>query len=154
MIRHFTATVYVLHEGKVLLHLHKKYQKWLPPGGHLEENESPPEAAIREVKEETGLDVSLIQDENIWIESAISYSFPRPYLCLMENVAAKGEMPAHQHMDLIYIAYPIGNPKEILPPFRWFSLEEAQDLKVGEEILPDTIQTVQKLLTEKQRILR
>ena len=53
-----TATVYVINDGKVLLHQHKKYNTWFPLGGHIEENEFPHEAAIREVKEELGIDLS------------------------------------------------------------------------------------------------
>ena len=56
-MRQFTATVYILFLEKVLLHRHAKLGKWLPPGGHIEQDETPPEAARREVKEETGLDI-------------------------------------------------------------------------------------------------
>lgn len=31
-----TATVYVINDGKVLLHEHKKYHTWFPLGGHIE----------------------------------------------------------------------------------------------------------------------
>ena len=57
--RHFTVAVFVVREGKVLLHWHRKLGMWLPPGGHIEENELPDEAAAREVLEETGLSVEL-----------------------------------------------------------------------------------------------
>ena len=60
MERQFTATLYIFFEGKTLLHCHPKLGKWVPPGGHLEPNETPPEAAIREAKEETGLDVAIL----------------------------------------------------------------------------------------------
>ena len=53
MERHFTTTVYLLHEEKVLLLFHPKPKKWLPPGGHIEMDESPPIAARRKVMEET-----------------------------------------------------------------------------------------------------
>ena len=49
--RHFTATTYVIHEGKVLMHLHKSLGVWLPVGGHIDENETPEQAALREIKE-------------------------------------------------------------------------------------------------------
>gem|GEM_PF-4528235 len=32
--KHFTASIYIVHKDKVLLHLHKKYNKILPLGGH------------------------------------------------------------------------------------------------------------------------
>ena len=47
--RHFTVAVFVVWEGKVLLHFHRKLGMWLPPGGHIEEGELPDEAAVREV---------------------------------------------------------------------------------------------------------
>jgi 8-oxo-dGTP pyrophosphatase MutT (NUDIX family) len=58
--RHFTVAVFVVWEGKVLLHLHRKLAMWLPPGGHVERDEIPDDAAVREVFEETGLNVELV----------------------------------------------------------------------------------------------
>lgn len=55
----FTASAYVVYKDKVLLRLHDKYGIWLPPGGHVELDEDPVQAAIREVKEESGLDIEL-----------------------------------------------------------------------------------------------
>jgi 8-oxo-dGTP pyrophosphatase MutT (NUDIX family) len=54
-----TVSVYIVRDGAVLLHHHAKTGKWLPPGGHIELDEDPNEAAIREAKEETGFDVEL-----------------------------------------------------------------------------------------------
>ena len=58
--REFTVAVFVVHDGAVLLHRHKKLDMWLPPGGHVEPGELPDEAAIRETKEEAGLDIVLV----------------------------------------------------------------------------------------------
>jgi 8-oxo-dGTP pyrophosphatase MutT (NUDIX family) len=55
MIRHFTATGFVVRDHKTILHWHKRLQQWMPPGGHIEENEDPLEAVLREIKEETGI---------------------------------------------------------------------------------------------------
>ena len=57
--RHFTSTVLIVYKDRVLLHQHKKFNSLLPVGGHLERDELPEEAALREVKEETGLSVTL-----------------------------------------------------------------------------------------------
>ncbi len=48
----FTASVYIVFKNKVLLHKHKKLGIWLQPGGHIELDEDPNEAALREAKEE------------------------------------------------------------------------------------------------------
>ena len=53
--RHFVATCYVVDDGATLLHEHEKLGMWLPPGGHVDRDELPHEAALRETYEETGL---------------------------------------------------------------------------------------------------
>lgn len=55
MDRHFTVSVFIVYKDKVLLHLHKKVKKTLQLGGHIELNELPEEACIREAWEESGL---------------------------------------------------------------------------------------------------
>jgi 8-oxo-dGTP pyrophosphatase MutT (NUDIX family) len=56
----FTVAVFVVHDGKVLLIHHRKLDKWLPLGGHIELDEDPEQAALREAKEESGLNVELL----------------------------------------------------------------------------------------------
>ncbi len=121
----------------MLLHRHPKLGKWLPPGGHLEENETPPEAARREVMEETGLEIEFLLQENLWVDASNAHSIERPYLCLLENIPAFGDAPPHQHIDSIFLA----KPKEALDlkkpvkDFIWFSPEEAQSLDLFEDTL-------------------
>ncbi len=143
MEKQFTATVYIFNDRKVLLHHHAKLGKWLPPGGHVELNETPPDAARREVMEETGLEIEFIEQENLKISAYNGTSFERPYLCLLENIPAYKDKPAHQHMDMIYLAKPVGM-KEDLNGFRWFSYEELQGL----ELFPDVAEVLRILLKE------
>jgi 8-oxo-dGTP pyrophosphatase MutT (NUDIX family) len=56
----FTVTIVVVQDNRVLLVHHRKLQQWLPLGGHIELDEDPETAALREAKEESGLDVKLI----------------------------------------------------------------------------------------------
>ena len=58
-----TATVYIIHDNKVLLHMHKKYKTWFPVGGHVEPDEFPYQTAIREAKEESGFNIELVRTE-------------------------------------------------------------------------------------------
>lgn len=154
-MRQFTATVYIIDGQNVLLIFHKKLQKWLPPGGHMEPDELPIETAVREAKEETGLDVEIFSEENIWIEPRWNArSFERPYMCLLEEIPAKGNEPAHQHIDFIYVGRPSSrtmrpNNQEI-DKLKWFSLQELQDLELDIEIFEETFRTIEHLLTSER----
>ncbi len=53
------AAVAVFHEDRVLLTKREDFEVWCLPGGRVDEGESPAQAAVREVREETGLDVRL-----------------------------------------------------------------------------------------------
>lgn len=55
---HVTGSAIVLDgDGHTLLHRHKRLGIWLQPGGHVDPGETPPEAALREAVEETGVPV-------------------------------------------------------------------------------------------------
>lgn len=56
MRRAFSVAVFARHQGEVLLVFHTRLQLWLPVGGEVEAGEAPLEAALRELKEETGLE--------------------------------------------------------------------------------------------------
>ncbi len=56
----FVVSVFVVNRGRVLLVYHKKYDEWLPIGGHIEMNEDPEEALYREIREECGLKVRIL----------------------------------------------------------------------------------------------
>jgi len=129
--RHFTATTFVVHRDRTLLHLHRTLGMWLPPGGHIDRDELPEVAAVREVKEETGLDVELIH-EPLGIASDNARELPRPWHILLENIN-----PFHQHIDLIYFAR--ADSETVTPDegeslaVKWFTTEEL----AGDEIPAD-----------------
>ena len=60
--RQYCASAYTIdfESKKVLLMYNKKLNKWLQPGGHIENMETPEEAAIRETFEETGIKIEII----------------------------------------------------------------------------------------------
>ena len=106
---------------------------WIVPGGHVEESENPQEALVREIKEETGLDVSLIDfhDEDMKnlkeIEEGIR-RLPQPFL-VQEEISGHGD---HKHINLVYIcrynnSSPI--PSENME-VRWMSVSEMEKAKI------------------------
>src|ERR1043166_6552950 len=48
-------------EPKIMFHFHKKYKVYMQFGGHVELNENPWQAVLRELKEETGYQISQLK---------------------------------------------------------------------------------------------
>lgn len=140
-MRHFCASTFVLdrHNKKILLVKHKKFNKWVQPGGHIEENETPEEAAVREVYEETGLKVKLLGDR-----FPRESDFVRP-LAIQKNRGKTGDL----HIDIVYVAEPLHeyelkfDEKESLG-IGWFSRNELENISV----FPDIKITMDYLLKE------
>jgi 8-oxo-dGTP pyrophosphatase MutT (NUDIX family) len=99
VLRHFTVAVFVVHAERVLLHFHRKLGKWLPPGGHVEDNELPDAAAVREVLEETGVRARLVGGRGLPIDE------PRQ-LVVPAGIQVEHIYAGHEHIDLVYFATP------------------------------------------------
>jgi len=102
--QHFTCTGFVVEGDKTLLLWHPSARGgWVPPGGHLEPNEDPLTAVLREIREETGLAAQVLP-----LNQTFPFTYPGqiapPYTILLENSAEPGE--PHQHIDLIYFCRP------------------------------------------------
>ncbi len=128
----FTVEVFVVYQNKVFLRKHDKYKIWLSVGGHIELDEDPNQAAIREVKEETGLVVELIG-------KAESFSHePEGYKELVppEFLNRHRINDSHEHVTLVYFAITQSNKitqgkSEISDECRWFTEEELEDPRYG-----------------------
>jgi 8-oxo-dGTP pyrophosphatase MutT (NUDIX family) len=104
--RHHTATAYVVGQGRTLLLWHARLRMWLPPGGHCEPNEDPVSAAIREAREESGLDVAVIPPPGL-IAVARPQVLPPPAVILLEDIV-RDDQPFHQHIDHVYYTRALG----------------------------------------------
>lgn len=140
-MRHFCASVFVVDKRrkKILLVKHKKFNKWVQPGGHIEQGETPEETAIREVYEETGLRIRLL-GERFPREN----DFVRP-LAIQKNRGTNDDL----HIDIVYVGEPIEekdvifDEKESLD-IGWFSRNDLENISV----FPDIKITMDYLLKE------
>jgi ADP-ribose pyrophosphatase YjhB (NUDIX family) len=130
--RHFTATTYVVRGDRVLLHRHRRQGIWLPPGGHIERDELPHDAARREIEEETGLHLHLHSEagaDELSKEMAAAV-VPQPAFILVEDIN-----PYHQHIDFTYYAMaPDGMEPFSDSGFSWFGLGELNGPDVPENV--------------------
>lgn len=96
----FTVAIYVVYRGHVLMIHHKGLDRWLPLGGHVEPNETPEAAAIREAKEESGLDVELIGVERKpkFDCPGTEFLLPPAYMDIHDVTGN------HRHIGMVYFA--------------------------------------------------
>ena len=148
MERHFTVTGFVIEDGRTMLHWHRKLQLWLPPGGHIDRDEDPVQAVLREVREETGIVTEIVP-------GAASLRFGNveqlavPLAIIIADVA---EGP-HQHIDMSYAVRPLaGAPREAPEAdhgFIWVSEEQLR----RDEHLPVATCGVDMPIAEDVRVI-
>lgn len=123
---HVTASAIIVGDRGVVLHLHKRLNMWLQPGGHIESGESIEDAAIREAKEETGLELRHFDATNL----AESFRAPK-FIHLDVHPGPRG----HTHLDIRFLLW--ASSQDFAPAkgesqdVKWFSFDEA--LKISED---------------------
>lgn len=143
----FVADVFVVYKDKALIRKHDKHDMWLAVGGHIELDEDPNQAAIREVKEEVGLDVVLagmpLEHKTGW--GSTKELIPPRFM----NIHAI--TPIHQHLSLVYFAKSnsdaiVDEGREKSKGCKWFSKE---DLEKNEEGISEQIRSYARAALEE-----
>ena len=134
---HFTASCFVVDgAGRLLLHHHRRLDRWLQMGGHVEAGELPEKAALREGAEESGLG-DLVPQGLVDLDV---HAIP----------AGRGE-PGHDHFDVRYLAR-TARPDSITidraesNDLAWVTLDRATVLMPGAES-HRAIRKIERLLT-------
>ena len=123
MRRAFSVAVYARRGDRLLVIRHRRLGTWLPIGGELEAGETPLEAAVRELGEETGL-----RGRFVPLAEACDGE-PPGFIGYEEHVAgAKG-----LHMNFVFVA-DVGADAEVTPndefgEWRWIDRGELEALE-------------------------
>jgi 8-oxo-dGTP pyrophosphatase MutT (NUDIX family) len=122
----FTVAIFVVQDGRVLLIHHRQLGKWLPLGGHIELDEDPEQAALREAREESGLDVELVGERPPTTEPG-TRALIAPRFMDIHRISA-----THEHIGLIYWARPRNGRLTLAAAehrdIRWCSARELDQL--------------------------
>jgi 8-oxo-dGTP diphosphatase len=127
----FTNTCMILHptEPKVLLVNHKLLQSWLPVGGHIELDEDPDQALLREVQEESGLEVEILSHRHTG-----DYDDTK-MLYLPETLDIHKFSATHRHINLGYHARALTAEPKLAPAehhdIKWFDVVALQDSQLN-----------------------
>lgn len=129
----FCSEVLIVFKNKVLLRKHDKYKIWLSVGGHIELDGDPNETAVREAKEEVGLDVVLYKEEGKQpdFKDEKHKSLIPPQFIFTHQVNE-----THSHIVFIYFAKSETDQlklsdTEVTEDCRWFTKEEVVKNDVG-----------------------
>lgn len=136
--KHYTSSVYITAvidgDVKVLLHMHDKLKIWIGVGGHIEKDENPVEAVLREAKEETGSDIVLIPPKKS-IKTKEVKEILSPQFVLQEHIPPINGMQEHIHTDMIYFGYVKDYRKvKMQEEYSWCTKEDLQNMKLQFEV--------------------
>lgn len=107
MHRHFTVSGFVSSGGRTALHRHPRLGIWLPPGGHIEAEEDPVQAVLREVLEECGLTVEILPTGPRFLAEPPAQLIAPVKIGLYDIPRDSVVAEPHQHIDFIYFTRPI-----------------------------------------------
>ena len=123
----FTVAIFVVRDTKVLLIHHRQLDKWLPLGGHIELDEDPEQAALREAWEESGFEVELL-GERPPTTSPGTRALIAPRFLDIHRITN-----THEHIGMIYWARPKHGALTLAADehhdIRWCSADELEQLQ-------------------------
>lgn len=121
--RAFSVAVYARRGAQVLVIKHKRLGTWLPIGGELEAGETPLEAAVRELREETGL------TGHFPLLAGALDGVPAGYLGYEEHPAGSKGL----HMNFVFLAEVAADaevtPNDEFGQWRWIDRAELELLE-------------------------
>ncbi|MFF2299784.1 NUDIX hydrolase [Arthrobacter sp. NPDC058127] len=127
---------YLIENDRVLLVHHNGFDKWVPPGGHVEPGETFDMTVRREFKEETGLTVDVVSATPSLLSDSNATPLPGPFYVDLEREGF--EFPAI--VQFFYVRRIAGDREEIRPQLdevydaAWFTLKDLAELKTFDQV--------------------
>lgn len=142
IIGHFTASAFIINKSRnkmVVVH-HNINDAWIHPGGHADGDENLLSVAVKEAKEETALDIKVL-DSNIF---AI-WSGP-----VKGHIKSGKYVSSHLHFDVIYLmeaddSIPLIFNKDESNGIKWITFDEAQSASAWYLVRPIHKKLIKKL---------
>ncbi len=134
------------NDDKILLIKHSKLNMWLFPGGHIDKDETPDEAVLREAQEEVGLQVELVKDFTDKEKDEIEVLAVPFYV----NLHSVGD---HNHIGFFYLCRATNSDVKInneSKDFKWMMEEEI----VKDPTIKEDIKKIGKMAFEKHKAIR
>ncbi len=140
---HFTASAWVVNKEKtkVLMIYHNIYQSWSWTGGHADGEKDLLHTAIRELKEETGVENVKVLSDGI---------FSLEVICVNGHVKRGKYVASHVHLNVTYL-FEVDEKEELKVKkdensgVRWVNIEELENI-VNEKWM---LENIYKKLNEK-----
>jgi 8-oxo-dGTP diphosphatase len=127
-----TVSAYIIYNAKTLLIYHLKTGLWLPPGGHIEKDETPDEALLREIKQELDLEIKILNTPKILNKGNIIEQLAVPFYCNTHKLID------HIHYCGFYVCELLTNninmKKEEIKDFGWFSKQGLHNKKIPVDV--------------------
>ena len=141
IIGHFSGSAFVVNKQrtKMLVVYHNIFDGWIYPGGHADGNEDLLSTAVREVEEETGLKVKILDNDIYSIQS----------VAIKGHIKNGKYVSPHLHFDVLYImeaddSIPLVYREDESKGVKWIPLEEADS-----DIICDFIRPIHRKLIRK-----
>ena len=126
-VGHVTGAAWVLDKARrrTLLTHHKKLDRWLQLGGHVDGNPDVLEAAAREAQEESGIDT-------------LASVYPEIFDLDIHTIPARGDEPEHLHYDARFLFNATKSEEFVISEeshdLAWVALDELDDYTTEESI--------------------
>ena len=143
---YFTASAFVVNKerNKMVVVYHIINDGWIYPGGHADGEEDLLKVAVREVEEETGLKVRVLDDNIYAIDSAP----------VKGHIKRGKYVSAHLHLDVIFIMeaddkIPLKYKEDESKGVKWISFSEADNETMCDFVRPIHRNLINKLNVKK-----